>query len=85
AQPGDEPDWVWSETRSGEDDTADATPSPDTSGELDPVARLETLLSPVPVSADELARQSGLPVGQVQAALLELQLSGSVAVLQGGL
>ena len=45
----------------------------------------QTLLSPVPVSADELARQSGLPVGQVQAALLELQLSGSVAVLQGGL
>jgi DNA processing protein len=84
-QPGDEPDWVWSQTQSGGDDAADAAPTPDTSGELDPVARLETLLSPVPVSADELARQSGLPVGQVQAALLELQLSGSVAVLQGGL
>ncbi|MEA1941647.1 MAG: DNA-processing protein DprA [Pseudomonadota bacterium] len=85
ALPGDDPGWIWSETERSEDDAADAAPSPDASGELDPVARLERLLSPVPVSADELARQSGLPVGQVQAALLELQLNGSVAVLQGGL
>ncbi len=51
----------------------------------DPVTRLRGLLSPAPVSADELARQSGLPPGQVQAALMELEQEGHLARLPGGL
>ena len=58
---------------------------PDRETPVDPVARLRALLSPAPVSADELARQSGLPPGQVQAALMELEQDGHLARLPGGL
>lgn len=50
-----------------------------------PGAALEDLLSFTPVSIDELARQSGQPLGQVQADLLELELEGRVAMTAGGL
>lgn len=45
---------------------------------------LMDLISPVPVSVDELARQSGKAAGQVQAEILELELSGHVVQLAGG-
>jgi DNA processing protein len=53
--------------------------------EDDPVARLTSLLSPTPVSLDELARQSALPIGIVHAALLEIEFDGSAVILPGGL
>jgi DNA processing protein len=51
----------------------------------DPVERLRNLLSPTPVSADELARQARLPIGIVQATVMEFELSGDAIVLPGGL
>lgn len=47
--------------------------------------RVRALLSPTPTSADELARQAGLPVAQVAAIMLEMELEGEVDVLAGGL
>jgi DNA processing protein len=41
-------------------------------------ARLTQLLGPSPVSIDELARQSGLPVRTVQMTLLELEIAGRI-------
>jgi DNA processing protein len=41
-------------------------------------SRLAQLLGPAPVSVDELARQSGLPVRTVQMTLLELELMGRI-------
>lgn len=46
--------------------------------------RIADLLSPSPVSADELARQSGAPAGLVMAALLELELAGRAEIAPGG-
>lgn len=46
--------------------------------------RIADLLSPSPVSADELARQTGAPAGLVMAALLELELAGRAEVAPGG-
>nr|WP_238934739.1 DNA-processing protein DprA [Maricaulis parjimensis] len=64
----------------------DALPAePETPQRDDPVACLRALLSPSPVSPDELARQSGLPAGQVAAALMELEQDGALARLPGGL
>ena len=37
---------------------------------------LVSLLGPSPVAIDDLARQSGLPIGHVQMALLELEIAG---------
>ena len=51
----------------------------------DPTARLLAFLSPTPVSMDELARQASLPIGVVQATLLEAELSGCATILPGGL
>ncbi len=42
-------------------------------------ARIEALLGPSPVSVDELIRASGLPPRSVQAALVELELDGTVS------
>lgn len=76
-----EPDWLEEDDR----------PVPETGGEpdpappADPIEHLRSLLSPAPVSADELARQSGLPAGQVQAALMELEQAGHLSRLPGGL
>ena len=47
--------------------------------------RVRGLVSPTPVSVDEIARQSGLPAGTVTAMLMELELAGEVARLPGGL
>lgn len=46
--------------------------------------RLAGLLSPTPVSHDELVRATGAPAGEVMAALLELSLAGRAELLPGG-
>ena len=45
---------------------------------------IEALLGPTAVSVDELVRQSGVPAGQVQLALLELDLAGRLERHAGG-
>lgn len=62
------------------DEAADAG-NDDISG----TSRIRSLVSPTPVSVDEIARQSGLPAGTVSAMLMELELTGEVARLPGGL
>ena len=47
--------------------------------------RLAALLSPAPVSIDELARQAAAPVGAARAAVLELEFAGRARQLPGGL
>jgi DNA processing protein len=47
--------------------------------------RLATLLSPTPVSRDELIRATGARPGEVLAALLELSLAGHAELLPGGM
>ncbi|MDR3514051.1 MAG: DNA-processing protein DprA, partial [Caulobacteraceae bacterium] len=47
--------------------------------------RIEALLSPTPVSRDELARLTGAPAAAVGAALVELALAGAAELLPGGL
>jgi DNA processing protein len=42
------------------------------------------LLSPAPVSIDEIIRQSGLPSAIVQTVLLELELAGKIDRHAGG-
>jgi predicted Rossmann fold nucleotide-binding protein DprA/Smf involved in DNA uptake len=41
-----------------------------------PASALVTLLGPAPISPDDLARQSGLPIRAVHGILLELELAG---------
>ncbi|WP_300541146.1 DNA-processing protein DprA [Maricaulis sp.] len=78
-----EPDWSWLDAT---DDTAPAAaPEHDMPEAADPADRVRALLSPAPVSPDELARQARLPVGTVQAVLIELEFDGSLARLPGGL
>jgi DNA processing protein len=55
---------------------ADDDTAPDEAG--DDRTRLAQLLGPSPVSIDELARQSGLPIRTVQMTLLELELAGRI-------
>jgi DNA processing protein len=53
--------------------------------DLDGLAeRLDELLSPTPVSLDELARASGAPISQVTAALVEMSLAGRAELAPGG-
>lgn len=47
--------------------------------------RIADLLSPTPVSRDELARAAGAPVAAVLAALVELSLAGRAEMLPGGM
>ena len=47
-------------------------------------ARITDLLSPSPVSIDELVRQSGASAGDVHGVLIELELAGRAIVLPGG-
>jgi DNA processing protein len=63
---------------------AGAPPAGDLVGE--PLRRrVADLLSPTPVSRDELARAAGAPVAAVSAALVELALAGRAELLPGGL
>jgi DNA processing protein len=49
------------------------------------INRIADLLSPTPVSRDELARITGAPAAAVGAALIELALAGRAELLPGGL
>lgn len=70
----------------GLDISADTPQLPDNTGEpAMPAERIRALLSPTPISADELARQTRLPVGEIRAILLELELAGKIDLLPGGL
>jgi DNA processing protein len=67
-------DAAWDRTW-GEDE-GDA-PGAETAAEPDAVgSEVAVLLGPAPVSIDDLARQSGLPIRVVRLALLELELAG---------
>jgi DNA processing protein len=48
-------------------------------------ANVLDLLSPTPVSIDELVRQTGAPAGKIHGVLIELELAGRANVLPGGL
>lgn len=50
-----------------------------------PSLRIEDLLGPTPVALDDLVRACGLPVADVQMALVELELRGRLERLPGGL
>ena len=41
-------------------------------------SRVAQLLGPAPVSIDDLARQSGLPIRTIHMTLLELELAGRI-------
>ncbi|MCW5723861.1 MAG: DNA-processing protein DprA [Maricaulaceae bacterium] len=47
--------------------------------------QVAALLSPSPVSQDEIARQTGAPIGAVLAALVELELAGRAEISPGGM
>nr|WP_303706209.1 DNA-processing protein DprA [Brevundimonas naejangsanensis] len=53
--------------------------------EDDVLERVEALLSPSPVSRDELARAARLSIAETAAALLELDLAGRATLLPGGM
>ncbi|WP_417470378.1 DNA-processing protein DprA [Maricaulis sp.] len=57
-----------------------SAPRPEDSAE-----RIRALLSPTPISADELSRQAELPVGEIRAIVLELEMAGEIDLLPGGL
>jgi DNA processing protein len=63
--------------------SADYEPGDDDGGEPERCA-VRNLLSPTPVSIDEIIRQSGLPSATVQTVLLELELGGQVERHAGG-
>lgn len=61
-------------------------PPPIPDAEIDTVReRVASLLSPTPVSRDELVRAAGAPAPVVFAALVELTLAGRAELLPGGL
>lgn len=68
-------------------DYEDERPDPDhLDTEADRIReRIAELLSPTPVSRDELARITGAPARAVLAALIELELAGRCALAPGGL
>ncbi len=55
---------------------SDATPSRDVPEDL--YGRLLSLLGPVPATVDDLIRESGHPAADVLAALMDLELSGTI-------
>jgi DNA processing protein len=61
-------------------------PPPAPAGDVPAEARplLERLLSPAPVTVDELVRQSGLAAGAVAHVLLDLELEGAIERHAGG-
>ena len=65
-------------------DDPPADPTPDAASEA-LRERLAALLSPTPVSRDELIRATGAPASAVLAALVELALAGRAELLAGGM
>jgi DNA processing protein len=87
-QPGPEGKGLEDEPDLFEFDDIESDPGlsvPETSPSPLPEERIQALLSPTPISADELARQAVIPVGQIRAILLELEMEGKIDVLPGGL
>jgi len=86
-------DMIWLDDESITKQSNPSTSSPETTTEpktdpgpkMDPVDCVTALLSPTPVSVDELARQSAMPVGMVQATVMEIEMRGNAIVLPGGL
>jgi DNA processing protein len=56
---------------------------PETMSKTD-IQRLEEMLSPTPTRFDDLARDAGVAVSTLSAALVELSLAGRVELLPGG-
>ena len=50
-----------------------------------PLARVVERLGPAPISIDELARSTELPIGEVRGAVLELEITGRIERHGGGL
>lgn len=50
----------------------------------DVIAEIAALLSPTPISLDDLAHETGLPWRTIAAALIELELSGKAVFKMGG-
>ena len=50
-----------------------------------PLARVVERLGPAPISIDELARSTELPIGEVRGAVLELEIAGRIERHGGGL
>ena len=59
--------------------------APDIPAPAEPVDRVRALLSPTPISADELSHQAATPAGNIGAIILELEMAGEVNILPGGL
>ena len=59
--------------------------APDEDADAELLRRIEGLLSPTPVSRDELMRVTGAPAAAVGAALMELALAGKAELLHGGM
>ena len=71
-----------------EDDALDFVDWPMPGPETDipaPADRIRALLSPTPISADELSRQAAIPAGEISAIVLELEMAGEIDILPGGL
>lgn len=60
-------------------------PAPSSDSDPKLLRRLADLLSPTPVSRDELVRATGAPAPAVFAALVELSLAGRAELLSGGM
>ncbi len=67
-----------------ESDTPEYESGPGNEPDASVRARITELLSPSPVSIDELVRQSGTSAGEVHSVLIELELAGRASVLPGG-
>jgi DNA processing protein len=83
--PYDEIDELWEELPlSGEPSAASESgrellfDEPADEAPKSPASALVTLLGPAPISPDDLARQSGLPIRAVHGILLELELAGKL-------
>lgn len=75
----------WTETTPGMTTGSPRSGMPDTEPDREnETRRVLDLLSPVPVSLDEIARQSGRDVAFVLAEVLELELAGEITVLPSG-
>ena len=68
-------------------DAGGTVPMVATVGEADtpPLQRIAECLGPAPVSLDELARATELPIRQVRGAILELEIAGRIERHGGGL
>jgi DNA processing protein len=62
----------------------DEAPVQQSSASLDTDDRIAALLGVAPIGVDDLIRHCGLPAGVVQAALIDMELSGTLVRHAGG-